>query len=245
MSKFHESGDHGIRHDDSPEELARKLYDDKDYFENNPRGYKNMSCVVKKSKWHDDAVRDFISAVPVRGLRVLDVGCATGVFMRPLMEAGADVYGIDLSKYAAAVAKKYFKGMLATDMERRVVCGSAHDLSAFEDRMFDLYFSVETMEHVPYRYHLSMIREARRVLRPGGVLYLQGQIGFKDYLDPDPNDDAGHIAVLPFGYWNDLLDHLGFRLAVCDIDLMEKKMVLSETPSWKGNTWRFLFGRKT
>jgi len=100
------------------------------------------------------------------------------------------------------------------------------------------------MEHVPYRYHLAMAREMRRVLKRGGVAYLQGQIGFKDYLNPDPNDDSGHIAVFPEGYWKDLLQHEGFVLAADDVDLRHAEMVLKGTESWVNYGWRFISARK-
>ena len=243
MSKFNESGDHGIRHDDSPEELARKLYDDPAYFEANPRGYRDMANVARASDWHDGVVRDFVQVLPVQWKVVLDVGCATGAYMRPLHEAGAQVHGIELSKYAADVAAQVM-GERVHNGSARVVHGSAHDLSAFGDGSFDLYFTVETIEHVPYRYHLAMLREAFRVLKPRGVAYVQGQIGVKDYLMPHPGDDAGHIAVFPEGYWRDMLRHVGFALDDVDAQLAQLNQKLGARPWWRRYGWRYLFARK-
>jgi cyclopropane fatty-acyl-phospholipid synthase-like methyltransferase len=244
MSKFHEGGVHGIRHDDTPEELARKLYDDPKYFEDNPRGYKNMSLVAKRSQWHDEVVAKFTAAHPVRGLRMLDVGCATGVFMRPFLEAGADVMGIELSAHASRVAAEVIDARFPLQGRSRVVHGSAHDLSAFVDGAFDLYWSVEVIEHVPYRYHLAMLREARRVLRPGGVAYLQGQIGVKDYLVPNHDDDSGHIAVFPEGYWLDMVRHAGFSLDAGDSTLMAAWAPLRDDDRWKSQGWRYVLARR-
>lgn len=244
MSKFHEGGEHGIRHDDTPEELARKLYDDPAYFEDNPRGYKKMSLVAKKSAWHDEVVRQFCEAFPVKGMRMLDAGCATGVFLRPFLEAGADAYGIELSEFAVKAAYFLSEWFPTEDRRPRVVAGSVHDLSYFPDGYFDLYWTAEVIEHVPYRYHLAMLREAYRVLRPGGAAYFQGQIGVKDYLVPDPNDDSGHIAVLPEGYWIDMMRHVGFRLDADDIGLIRAWNQLANNSQWKEYDWRFILAAK-
>lgn len=235
MSKFHENGDHGVTHDDSPEDLARKLYDDPNYFEDNPRGYKGMGAAARQSAWHDAVCQHFANVIPVANLRLLDVGCATGAYLRPLIALGADAYGIELSEYAAGVAQE----VVGVD---RVHRGSAHDMPMFDEGSFDIYFSTEMIEHVPYRYHLDMLREAFRVLRPGGLLYLQGQIGFKDYLNPDPNDDAGHIAVFPMGYWRDMVCEVGFALDSPDAQRLTQGLLDAEW--WQRYAWRFLIAVK-
>jgi SAM-dependent methyltransferase len=49
---------------------------------------------------------------------------------------------------------------------------SMTDLSVFEDGSFDLVFSGQSIEHVPEAEAEIVLAEARRVLRPGGHLYL-------------------------------------------------------------------------
>lgn len=100
------------------------------------------------------AVRE--SLEPVRGQRVLDLGCGKGRFARPLADAGALVYGIDLS--AAMLAE-------AAGIGR--VLGSARRLP-FAAASFDAVIAVEVFEHLDAID--DVLAEARRVLRPGGIL---------------------------------------------------------------------------
>jgi ubiquinone/menaquinone biosynthesis C-methylase UbiE len=233
MCKFTEAGK-TVTHDMTPEELARELYHDPDYFENNPRGYKGMTGAARHSPWHDRVCREFIKVIRVKEQRLLDVGCGTGVYLRAFRDLGADVFGTELSIHAAGVAAE----VIGQD---RIQQGSAHEL-AWVDNMFDIYFTAEAVEHVPYRYHLEMMREAYRVTKPGGLIYIQGQIGFKDYLNPDPNDDAGHIAVFPRGYWHDLLWDVGFECYEAGTDVREERF--KRLPMWHQYQWRLLIGDK-
>lgn len=100
------------------------------------------------------AVRE--SLEPLAGRRVLDLGCGKGRFARPLAEAGAVVYGIDLSH-----------AMLADAAGVGRVRGSARRLP-FAAETFDAVIAVEVFEHLAAID--DVLAEARRVLRPGGIL---------------------------------------------------------------------------
>ncbi|SIO59813.1 2-polyprenyl-6-hydroxyphenyl methylase / 3-demethylubiquinone-9 3-methyltransferase [Singulisphaera sp. GP187] len=93
---------------------------------------------------------------PLRGRRVLDLGCGKGRFARPLAEAGAELVGIDLSAAMLADARGIAR-----------VRGSARRLPFAADS-FDAVIAVEVFEHLAAID--DVLREARRVLRPGGVL---------------------------------------------------------------------------
>lgn len=234
MGRFDQGGPIKVRMDSTPDELAEKIYNNPDYFEDNERGYHNMTAAAKESRWHDQVCANFTDVVPVAGKRLIDVGCATGVYLRPLREAGAEVSGIELSTHAAAAAQ--------AAIGDTVRCGSAHDLSFWEDGYFDLVTTFEMVEHVPYAYHVAMLKEFFRVLAPGGLLYMQGQLEVRDYQVPFPEDDVGHIAVFPPGYWRDLLEHVGFRLGDPELVQMEEDLRLK--PYWHQFKWQFLFARK-
>jgi SAM-dependent methyltransferase len=86
-----------------------------------------------------------------RGLRVLDAAAGTGYGSRILSAAGSRlVFSMDLSCEASGT---------------RFVRADASRLPA-RDGAFDLYVSFETLEHV--EDDIGLVREARRVLAPGG-----------------------------------------------------------------------------
>lgn len=93
--------------------------------------------------------------------RLLDIGCASGDFMRFAQEQGWDTYGVEASTYAAGIAVdqhglKVFKGVLE----------DAH----FPDNFFDAVFMGDVLEHMvkPSEF----LRGARRSLKDGGFLYI-------------------------------------------------------------------------
>jgi ubiquinone/menaquinone biosynthesis C-methylase UbiE len=129
--------------------------------------------VFESDPEHDDAsspwyqlVREKLGAVA--GLRVLEVACGRGGFVRELAQSGAWATGCDFSFSALRVARqrasdvKYISGAA-------FVHGDAQRLP-FADDSFDLIVSCETIEHVPDVR--SAIVEMHRVTRPGGKLYL-------------------------------------------------------------------------
>lgn len=100
------------------------------------------------------------------GMRVLDVGCGTGDYLRimaDLVDPGPAV-GIDLSVTLIARAQQRTAGN-AANLSFRV--GDAYDLP-FPDASFDRVVATQVLLHLadPWR----AVAEMRRVLTPGGML---------------------------------------------------------------------------
>ncbi|HEX6337596.1 MAG TPA: class I SAM-dependent methyltransferase [Jiangellaceae bacterium] len=105
-------------------------------------------------------------AEPVPGERALDIGCGTGNHSIWLASKGLIVTGLDESPAMLAVAAAKTSGSgLAVDW----VHGDAAALP-FTGERFDLVVSVATMEFVEARG--KVLRDAMRLLRPGGRLVL-------------------------------------------------------------------------
>jgi SAM-dependent methyltransferase len=99
----------------------------------------------------------------VRGRRVLDVGCGRGDTLAWLQRWGADVYGTQISRAAAQVARD----LVGPD---RIFVGELAD-AAYPDASFDCVTLWHVLEHVATP--LPLLREIGRILRPGGFVYIE------------------------------------------------------------------------
>lgn len=98
-----------------------------------------------------------------RPLAILDVACGAGLLANPLAGQGHAVTGIDLSRASLRVARAHDAtgavGYLRMDARRL----------AFPDASFDVVCMMDFLEHLEERD--AVIREAARVLRPGGWFF--------------------------------------------------------------------------
>jgi SAM-dependent methyltransferase len=122
---------------------------------------------------HEDASSPWYALVreqlgSVKGLRVLEVACGRGGFVKELSRNGARVTGCDFSLAALCVGKKKLQA-LGNGSLAVLIQGDAQALP-FADESFDLVVSCETIEHVPDAR--KALREMWRVARPGAKLFL-------------------------------------------------------------------------
>lgn len=99
---------------------------------------------------------------PVRGLRLLNVGCGTGGFNQVAEEAGALSWGVDTDADAVAIARER--------LGHGAIARAAAESLPFRSGSFDVVYCYSTLEHVADP--MQALRETVRVLRPAGRLYL-------------------------------------------------------------------------
>jgi ubiquinone/menaquinone biosynthesis C-methylase UbiE len=115
--------------------------------------------------WHRELIDPGLIALvgPVRGLRVLDLGCGNGYLARRFAREGARVTGVDSSAPIVTLAKRRERA------EPLGITYHAHDaasLPMFADASFDLVFS--NMVLMDLDDAAGAIGEAARVLVPEG-----------------------------------------------------------------------------
>lgn len=103
---------------------------------------------------------DFSSA---KGKRVLEIGVGLGADHQCFAEAGADLYGIDLTERAVEHTRRRLELFGLTSSLK---VGDAEELE-FPDKGFDLVYSWGVLHHSPDTP--KAIAEVYRVLKPGGV----------------------------------------------------------------------------
>ena len=105
-----------------------------------------------------------------RARRGLEIGCGPGRLLLPLSRYFGEIHGVDVSDEMIARARENLRGI----PHAHVHAGSGADLSQFADSSFDLVYSYAVFQHIPSAEVIwSYLREARRVLKPGGVLRCQ------------------------------------------------------------------------
>jgi SAM-dependent methyltransferase len=110
---------------------------------------------------HKAVLADVLSPA---GLTIADVGCGDGAMVRHLVREGARVVGIEVSEPQLARARA---AEPAADEDYRVGSGEALPLA---DGTLDALLYFNSFHHLPSAAMAPALREAVRVLKPGGKL---------------------------------------------------------------------------
>jgi O-antigen biosynthesis protein len=116
----------------------------------------------------------------LRGKSVLEIGAGCGAITRYLGEAGAQVVALEGSPRRARICRKRTAGLASV----QVVCERFGDFSVAAQ--FDVVTLIGVLEYAAIygaaqEPHLDMLRQAKRFLKPGGVLLvaIENQLGLK------------------------------------------------------------------
>jgi len=106
---------------------------------------------------------------PGEGKALLDLGSNWGRWTLAAARAGYRATGIDPNEKAIAAARRV-AAELAVDAE--YVVGDARALP-FDDASFDVVHSYSVLQHLPKSDVRTVVAEIRRVLRPGGIAWIE------------------------------------------------------------------------
>jgi SAM-dependent methyltransferase len=110
----------------------------------------------------------------LRGAFVVEFGCGPGAYTLPLAELGCRVVGVDIDESEVAVARRRVSEAGARHVELHggpfealveIVRSSAGDGA-------DLFLLAATLEHMTIHERLTVLRLARELLRPDGLLVI-------------------------------------------------------------------------
>lgn len=114
--------------------------------------------------------RRFPPSAGLAQLAALEIGCGPGRLLVPLSRRFGRIAGVDVSPEMVELARRNLAGA----PHARVEVTSGADLAAFADESIDFCYSYAVFQHIPSRaVVLSYLREARRVLKTGGLLKCQ------------------------------------------------------------------------
>ncbi|MCX7780795.1 MAG: class I SAM-dependent methyltransferase [Negativicutes bacterium] len=111
-------------------------------------------------RFEHEMIMDLTCAKP--GMKILDVGCGTGIYTCELLKQGATVTGIDISPEMLDIARWKTAGY----GERVSLIQADAAALPFADNEFDMVVSITAMEF--FQNPCACLHEMHRVLRPGG-----------------------------------------------------------------------------
>ena len=115
-------------------------------------GYADVNAAEEHFAYRE--LLQFVATFDLHDRKCLEVGCGRG----PFQDLVADYTGVDLSDSVGPFLHKPFIACDATRLP-------------FADRTFDALWSITVLEHIPDPE--AALDEMRRVLKPGGLLFLK------------------------------------------------------------------------
>ena len=105
------------------------------------------------------------SSLPLRELKILDIGCGGGLLCEPLNRLGAEMTGIDASKNNIEVAKLHSKEM---NLNIKYMHCSPENLN-FKNK-FDVILNMEVVEHVASVD--LFIQSCSKLIKKNGIMFV-------------------------------------------------------------------------
>ena len=118
-----------------------------------------------KEKLCDHFHRNPDDETPLKGLRILDIGCGGGLLCEPLTRLGADVTGVDALEKNLKTAKTHAQQM-KLDIDYRH--GTIEQLVESGEQPFDVVLNMEVIEHVANPP--EFMADCGKMVRSGGMM---------------------------------------------------------------------------
>lgn len=154
--------------------------------------------------------------------KLLDIGSAFGYFMEEAQKHGFDVFGVELSGFSSAVAKKKFR--------ERIFEGKLEE-TKFPDKNFDVITMFDLVEHIPQP--LEFMKEAKRIIRPQGIVAI---------TTPDTESLSYKLLGLS-GWFHWKLEHLGYfnRRSIEELARRTGFTLVEKRRAYKTMSFKYLF----
>ena len=102
-----------------------------------------LSFLLDEIKTHFKC-QNLKTSTPLKGLKILDVGCGGGLLCEPLARLGAEVTGIDAGQANINIATQHAKD---SGLDITYQCTTSEELAAM-GLQFDVVTALEIVEHV-------------------------------------------------------------------------------------------------
>ena len=110
---------------------------------------------------------EYIDRYLKKGMRILEVGAATGAYSLYYAEKGYEIDALDPFEPSLEI----LKSKITKDMNINPVLGDALNLSMYEDNTFDMVLNLGPMYHLKEKDRRKCMEEVVRVTKPEGLIY--------------------------------------------------------------------------
>lgn len=131
-------------------------------------------------------------------LKILDIGCAFGYFLKKCDQEGWQTFGLDISAYAIERAAQETKAELR-------VFDITKERLPFPDNYFDAIVAFDIVEHLAEQK--IFFAESRRTLKPAGIFLVESAYG-RSRIDYDQT----HVNIKNELELSQLLNSYGFKV---------------------------------
>ena len=104
--------------------------------------------------------------LPLRNLKILDIGCGGGLLSEPMSRLGAKVTGIDASEKNIKIANAHLK---KSKLKINYICASPESLKTTK-KQFDVILNMEIVEHVEDVE--LFIKKSSELLKKKGLMFV-------------------------------------------------------------------------
>jgi ubiquinone/menaquinone biosynthesis C-methylase UbiE len=154
---------------------------------------------------------------------VLDLGCGIGRVARYVAPLCREIWAVDASETMLEYARK----RLADLPNVRLVQGAGTSLPDVPSESIDVAYSTLTLQHVEREHAFLLLRELRRILKPGGRAFLTFPNLLSDtyldaflyYVDHDEVDNRARARFYTPEEVDRLLPAAGFELESLEADV--------------------------
>lgn len=134
-------------------------------------------------------------------LKLLDIGCATGLYPEVANRLGYNMFGCDVSQW-------YIDNSPFNNIKNKLKL-IENSKMPFDDNMFDFIQMSQVIEHIPESDIYEELNDIKRVMSDDCVLYIS-TVGEGHELPPD-GEDPTHISCFSEKKWKKIFKKCGFK----------------------------------
>ncbi len=159
----------------------------------NHPNYRLWSNYAEFAKDRGRLVCDILESFqPLKGLKILDIGCGEGGTSLALAERGAQITAIDFNPKRV---EKFRQKVFSASIDLSIDVGNAQNLN-FPNGAYDCILLQDVLEHLPHPE--KAVQEINRVLKRNGLVYISTPNRWSPLnFISDPHWNLPVVSVLP------------------------------------------------